>query len=435
MDWVQNQILLKTILVVGANTVSRRLAKNLRFYNYYHVIESDFSFRPDEDSAHEKSLVNLSTSEDWRNFLFKNKIDKVINCSQFNSLDSSDDLYSKKLCMVQECQPLGIQYVHLSHFLLDIKKEHLSKISDLDKQMIIRENEFLDKLYNFKKISVIKTDYIYDPDSLSGVFLTSLAISPVTLEIWGAQKLHLLHVSDVIEEVIKLIKLDTDYFYEEYAISARAAISFGGLLGSLRKSMGLKKGYTLWVPKTVVKVVCGVGSILGLEQINLKNFRKTFEIPSMVPDKEVESKREFYANEKVFEKLQAKWLYWFARYTLSFLWIWSGLATILSNQSEYVSIIEKIASNLGSIFMVEALSSVNLSLGILTLIMNSRHTRTLWHLQFFVILAYTAAALFYAVDLINDPFAPITKNFSIMALLLYLVQQERSWIAEKKIRT
>lgn len=425
MDWLQSKILLKTILIVGANTVSKRLAKALRYYNHYYVIEADFSFRPEEETSHEKSLANLKTQQDWLDFLFKNKIDKIINCSQFNSFETSDELYVAKLYMVQACQPLGIQYLHLTHLFIDLKKEYVLKLDEVEQQMIERENQFLDKLYHFQKISVIKTDYVYDPDSSSGAFLTSLAVSPLIIDVSGAQHLHLLHVSDVIDEIKYLIKLDTNYGFEEYAISARTGISFGDLLKLLRKSMGLKSGYKLAVPKFLIKGVCAVGSLLGLEHINLKSYQRTFEIPCMVPDKEVDSKRNFYANENVFEKIQTKWLYWFARYTLSFLWIWSGLAAVFSDHTEYISLLEKVASSLGSVFVVEALSSINLSLGILTLIMNSKHTKTLWHLQFFVVLAYTAATMFYAVELINDPLAPITKNFSILALLLYLVQQER----------
>ena len=109
MDWLQSKILLKTILIVGANTVSKRLAKALRYYNHYFVIEADFSFRPEEESSHEKSLSNLTSQQDWLDFLFKNKIDKIINCSQFNSFETSDELYLAKLYMVQACQPLGIQ--------------------------------------------------------------------------------------------------------------------------------------------------------------------------------------------------------------------------------------------------------------------------------------------------------------------------------------
>lgn len=433
MDWLQSKILLKNILVVGANTVSKRLAKELRFYNHYFVIEADFSFNTSEDTAHEKSLSEVKTLEQWKKFLFDNKIDKIINCSQFNSFETSDELYETKLNMVDACQPLGIQYVHLTHMFLDLRKENLLKLSELEREMVERENNFVDELYLLQKISVIKTDYVYDPDSASGAFLTSLALSPVILEIAGVQKLHLLHVLDVINEVMRLIKMDTDYGFEEYAISAKSAISFGDLLNSLRKSMGLKNGYKLSLPKIVVKSICGVGSVLGLEQINLKNYKKTFEIPCMVPDREIDSKRNFYANENVFDKIQAKWLYWFARYTLSFLWIWSGLSAVFSDHTEYINLLEKVATSLGSVFVVEALSSINLSLGVLTLIMNSKHTRTLWFVQFVVILFYTAATMFYAVELINDPLAPITKNFSILALLLYLIQQERIGIKSRSL--
>jgi len=114
----------------------------------------------------------------------------------------------------------------------------------------------------------------------------------------------------------------------------------------------------------------------------------------------------------------------FAKYSLAFLWIYTGLVSsiIMPGIGFNVLFSAGISGHLASLFVYGG-SLLDIAIGIWVL--TNKASRLCYQVQIAVILTFTLLLTFIDPSYWLHPFGPLTKNIPILALILILLKQDK----------
>lgn len=110
-------------------------------------------------------------------------------------------------------------------------------------------------------------------------------------------------------------------------------------------------------------------------------------------------------------------------YSLSFLWVYSGLVPILFNQSQSLDLLHAMGVGVGFDWVLLILASV-LDLSLALLIIIKKEWAWIWLVQFWVVVLYSILIVVFLTDTLLHPFAPVIKNIPILAMLWWLYRHQ-----------
>jgi len=113
-----------------------------------------------------------------------------------------------------------------------------------------------------------------------------------------------------------------------------------------------------------------------------------------------------------------------AKYSLAFLWIYTGLVSSLVMPSIGFSVLYSagISGQLASLFVYGG-SLVDIAIGIW--ILSNKASRLCYQVQIATIITFTLLLTFIDPSYWFHPFGPLTKNLPILALILILLKQDK----------
>jgi len=117
-------------------------------------------------------------------------------------------------------------------------------------------------------------------------------------------------------------------------------------------------------------------------------------------------------------------LYWLMRAGMTLLWIWTAYVSwFVYPHEESLQLLRQLRITQFENQVFIAACVLDAVIGIASALFASR---TLWATQFCLVAGYSVAIAIGLPEFLFHPFGPITKNFAVLACLIYLQGMEQS---------
>jgi len=408
-----------TILILGVSGFIGRYLYDDLTQQGHHVIGS---------SRAKVSRIN------WQHFDFKQNeaiwrtqllgIDLVINATGIFQQSRSQlfshvhDLGPKKLFTL--CQTLDIKLIQISAIGAEQEKpvtEFLASKRRAD-HVILSGKQANIVLYP----GIVLGEQGKSTQQLS--LLARLFCTPMALE--KSTILPMISIEQLSEHIQFLIKNWPSSSYAKVMVAQPETIEL--LLGNLRRWMGLKHGYFIWLPKQFLSFLFALFprisiGVFNKQSINMLSAYSSTSYQPVTTETASHSLLKDSASTEFNKKTQLNMLFYFNLMTLSIIWIMSGLSSLISIDTSR-DLISSLHMDIkwGELFIFTAAIG-DIILGVLLFFPKFRA----WviKLQIAVIITYSLIISLFIPEFWLHPFAPIIKNMAMIVLALYLFIEER----------
>ncbi len=282
---------------------------------------------------------------------------------------------------------------------------------------------------------VLRPSLVYATGSYGGTSLfRALCALPFFIPVIGkgTQKFQPIFMEDLTEAVAQLVNSPPAEPMILTAVGSEV-VNFKSLLKTLRRWLGLPKAFTLKIPKTLMKIVCQLGSFFKSPVINHTAFAMLSE-DNIVNEAQYQqfcqtcriTPKSFSTHlntlpSYVQDRLHAK-LYFLKpalKFFIGFLWVGSGVVSLV-NFPVSLNFLKAlpVASYLHVPLLVGA-SALDILLGIATWLGYKIKTTSL--IQIALIIGYTAIISCFLPHIWLNPFGTLMKNLVIIISTLILM--------------
>lgn len=200
------------------------------------------------------------------------------------------------------------------------------------------------------------------------------------------------------------------------------------LLNHLRQWMGLSKGYFFTIPKSLINLTFFLFPRLSFGAFNKQSLEMfTAHSKKHYTPVTTETASESLLNNmptKTFrQSINLKLLFYINLITLSFIWIASGLSSLINMEQSRELILFTGLTGTGATTIIFIAAIGDIVLGLLLYVSYLR--RKVIFLQLSVILIYSLIISIALPMYWLHPFAPIIKNLAMIVLALYLLIEEK----------
>ena len=238
-------------------------------------------------------------------------------------------------------------------------------------------------------------------------------------------ELPLISIEQLTDRIITLINHWPNKASSQVLIAQPETLA--NLLKDLRLWMGLKQGLFLWLPPPLLTMLFWILPHLSIGTLNKQSLAMLTDYSSLSyqPITVETASKSLLKNKATVQfnaTLQLKILFYFNLMILSFIWLMSGISTLISFEVSQDLISSLPINTQWADILIIAAALGDIALGLLLLVAKLR--RWIIMLQISVILMYSMIILVFMPELYLHPFTPIIKNMAMMVLAFYLLIQE-----------
>lgn len=345
--------------------------------------------------------VDFSKENNWETLL--QDIDLVINSigiinGDFEKIQTTSpiDLYTK--CIEKE-----ISIVHISAIGADVEKPISAFLQSKKKTDLF--------LLNYKKAKIIYPGVVLGNNGESAQFFSELAHFPI-IPVIKLQKIPFVHINQLVGLIQDVVANFHQYKQQVFAFSEIENLE------NIFESIKGEKVKTIEIPKLIFKVLFSLFPNVSIGIFN----KATFELSqqnlterhdALFPKASKLIKPKSIKPSQVFVKM-------FALFTISFIWIWSGISSLYSWDIS-MELMQNIGTNREiSKWLIYTGSLIDIVLGIT--ILSNKFRKPSLILQILVMVVYMLLLSIFAPEFWLHPFGVLTKNISIFALIYYLLR-------------
>jgi uncharacterized protein YbjT (DUF2867 family) len=358
-------------------------------------------------------------------------IDMVINCVGVLHTLKPETIYNihqhTPLAMYQACQQLGIKHVVQISAIGTEKNPHIAYATSKK-----ATDDFL--MQSGLIATVIRPSYVYSNGSYGGSSLfRGLAALPFVIPLVGKgeQKFQPIHAEDLAKIISHIANHPPEHSQILYGVGPET-LDLKTLLQRYRNWLGLAKGRFISTPLWVLKLMAPLGALLPWLPINPTTVGMMQDLDiAIAPAKEydrlcaatgIKPRSITTALQQSPANVQDRWhakLYFLSpltRVVLAFIWILSGLVSLLNPSASYNLLAAAGFNPLTHSYLLTISANFDILLGIWLLW--GRYQSLANILQLLAVAAYTLFISCTIPHLWANPLAPIAKNLPILVLIL-----------------
>jgi uncharacterized protein YbjT (DUF2867 family) len=292
-----------------------------------------------------------------------------------------------------------------------------------------RADEFLAKLP--LEWVIVQPSIVYGAGGTSARLFTALATLPlIPLPGSGEQRIQPLHVDDLIDGIVALLRNET-FWRSRIPFVGPEALTLATFLARLRAAMQLPRARFLRIPFGLVRLAAQLGrrlrsSLLDPETLDMLVRGNTGDPGPLqrLLGRALRQASEF-ATPADTTLGQRQWLLPVLRWSIALVWIVTGIVSLgLYPQESSYALLARVGvpESLFPLLLYGA-AFMDLAFGIATLALRNR--QWLWFAQMAVILLYTLIISVRLPEFWLHPFGPLLKNLPMLAAIFLLQQMER----------
>lgn len=398
------------VLVLGASgMIGREVLQHSRGAETLEMLAASHRERPGHVRI---DFERLTTPEAWTEVLQRHGVDAVVNCVGIWS--GTDEEFERvqftvPVALFEACARLGLRVVHVSAlgFRADSVLPYASTKARADRYLLDHSPMGV----------VVYPSLVFGPVGDSSRFFLDLAALPVQVDFGFARNLQPVHVKDVAQAVVGVLRAAHPPRNVECA--GTHAVSISEYFGALRQGMGL--GHVplkLRLPDWCGRLLFAAGECIGARFVN----RQTWILlqsgtQGEQPNPAARPYSEFARPADLLQARETQ-LYWFARLGIAFLWLWTAVATWwLWPRRESLEWLGSLWPGLGTPAWLAASCVLDAAMGLASLFWPRRR---LWLAQFALTAVYSVGLAVALPWSWSHPFGVLTKNLAVMAALLFL---------------
>ena len=194
-------------------------------------------------------------------------------------------------------------------------------------------------------------------------------------------------------------------------------------LAALRVGMGLRPAWlTLRIPRSWSAWLFRVGELLHSHFVNNQTWVLLQTGTHSERNNEAALPYTQFATAQDRQMVQETQLYWFARLSVAFIWLWTAVVTAFGwPRDETLSWLSSFWPGLGTPSWLFASCALDATMGVLSLF---RPSSRLWKAQLVLTVAYSVGLAVALPTFWLHPFGPLTKNLAVLAAMFYLLLHE-----------
>ena len=355
--------------------------------------------------------------EDWRkvDFLKENDfdpilegVDLVINAVGIINGDFKKVQTESPLELFKVCQRKRIKIINISA---------IGAEKDKPKTEFLRSKKVVDDfILSNTDGKVIYPGIVLGKNAQSTQFFKELSTLPV-IPILGNKNLPLVHISQLTDTIKTIVK---DYYHSPKQVFA---LSEPETQKDIFNAMRKTKGNYVNIPISLVSFLFSIFPKLSIGIFNKNMF--TMLLTTSPDDYEIKFEKAttlLDRNHLVGSHSLLKMLGIFA---LSFIWLWSGIISLISWQQSLHLMATIHVTNQFAGWFICAGSFVDILLGISILFKRVRQNALLLQLIFIII--YTLILCVLAPQFWTHPFGPLSKNIPLMAFIFIMYKWEKNY--------
>ncbi len=332
-------------------------------------------------------------------------IDLVINAIGIIEGDFDTIQTKVPLILYDSCKRKQIKVIHISAIGAEMKNP--------PSQFLRSKKVTDDFLLRYENAIVVYPGIVLGRRGKSSQFFAEIAQFPV-IPLFDNKPIPMVHINQLTSLVKDIVEDFSKYHNQVFAVSKSESLKdlFTALKG--------KKAWFIKVPEFMMKTLFFVFPKSSLGIFNKDTF-KLFKVLSLnYYESNFKEKATVFINSKntiksdYFPQL-------FALLSISFIWIWSGISSLISWEESY-----KLTSELGTdhkltAFLIYMGSVIDILLGVAIFFMKYR--KKVIVVQVFVMLIYMLILSIYSPDYWIHPFGVLAKNIPLLALSYYLYKK------------
>ena len=299
----------------------------------------------------------------------------------------------------------------------NIKVLHISAIGaekDQPETAFLASKKVTDSfLLNYKNAKVIYPGIVIGRRGRSTRFFTEMAALPI-IPIFNTKELSFIHVNQLTALIGKVLEGFNEYPTQIFAVSEPEPLTqiFSTLKG--------KKGRFIKIPECCFSILFTLFPRASIGVFNKDTFKlfKSSKAENYAPLFPAASKS-IQSNDFVRSDVLPQLV---ALLALSFIWIWSGVSSLISWKESYGLMQEIGANHLYSILFIWLGSIADIFLGIA--IYAKKYRKVIIILQALTMLTYMLILSIGAPHYWIHPFGVLSKNIPILALSYYLYRKQ-----------
>ena len=280
---------------------------------------------------------------------------------------------------------------------------------------------------------ILRPALVYGVDGASARFFRALSTMPIHLLPGGGhQRLRPIHVNELAEIVVRLLRGDADG-PAVLDLVGGTEVAFRQMLAAYRASMGFAPASQVPVPAWLVSTGAVLlnrlpGSLLTRDTWRMLRAGNTADAATTThalgrPPAGIES---FIAPADALalrHQALAAWRPGLLRGALALIWFWTAICSVwLYPVAGSVKLLEPVGLHGGAAVAALYLAAgLDFAFGVATLWWPGRR---LWAAQLALVLGYTAVIAVALPEFLLHPFGPVLKNAAVVALLFILLTEE-----------
>lgn len=344
--------------------------------------------------------VDFLKENNWNQIL--EGIDLVINAIGIIEGDFDKIQIEAPMALYKNCIEKNIKIIHIS--AIGAEKEQPQ--NDFLKSKKVTD----DFLLQYKDTKIIYPSIVIGKHGKSSQFFTEIAQFSL-IPLFSAKKLPLIHVSQLAELVQKIVA-EYDKYPKQIFATAKAES-----LQSLFSALKGKKARCIIVPEFLFKILFFIfpyakigmfskDTFQMFQSLSTSDYEPMFEEAS----KQINPRNLLKSDE--FPQL-------FALLSISFIWIWSGLSSLISWEASYGFMQEVGANHQLSVLFIYLGSVVDIILGLV--VFAKKHRAKIIILQILTMVIYMLILSIAVPHYWLHPFGVLSKNIPLIALSYYLL--------------
>jgi uncharacterized protein YbjT (DUF2867 family) len=355
------------------------------------------------DGYNKWKQVDFLKSTNWDTVL--EGMDLVINAVGIIEGDFAKIQLETPLALYKKCIEKEIKIIHISAIGAEKSKP---------------QNDFLaskkvtdDFVLEYPHSKVIYPSIVIGKNGKSSQFFAEIAQFPL-IPLFDNKKIPFIHINQLTELVYKIVE-DFDEYPQQIFATAKPET-----LQSIFSALKGKKARSMFVPSIIFKILFVVFPFFKIgfftkhtfgmfQSLSASDYEPIFEEAS----KQINPKNVLKSD--VFPQL-------IALLSISFIWLWSGISSLISWEASYGFMQEVGANHQLSVLFIYLGSIADIILGLA--IFSKKYRKKTILLQVLTMLIYmlilSIAAPYYWIH----PFGVLSKNIPLFALSYYLYQKQ-----------
>ncbi|KRB95885.1 SDR family oxidoreductase [Duganella sp. Root198D2] len=289
---------------------------------------------------------------------------------------------------------------------------------------------------------ILRPALVFGREGGSAAMFCRLASMPLTIApALGAARFQPLHVDDLADAVVAALDPETPA-QRVFDIAGSTAVGYEGMLAAYRSGMGFAPAPVLRVPAALMALAARAGRSLPAALLTPDNWRMlragsalaqgdtagaaaTRELlgraPRAVTDFIPSAEREVFRLRAL-----AAWRASLLRWTLAIVWLATALVSaLIYPRAGSLALLAGVGiQGVPAVVALYGAAALDAALGIACIM---RPRRALWLAQGALILGYSVAIAACLPEYLWHPFGPLLKNLPILAILVILYAEEKTW--------